>query len=107
MRPPRHAERILLHDERAIKTLQRRATARRGLSPRRPLSLKLDVALPRDRRLFDRDHLALHLSELGGRLLVAADEESRRPEDYDGRGGRDTVLGSLAILGARQCSRSR
>jgi hypothetical protein len=38
--------------------------------------------------LLNRDHLPLHLSKLGRSLLVAADEEGRRPEDDDGsRGG--------------------
>jgi hypothetical protein len=32
--------------------------------PRRPRSLKLNAALFLDRRLFDRDHLALHLSQV-------------------------------------------
>jgi hypothetical protein len=38
--------------------------------------LELDVALFGDRGLFDRDHLALHLSELRRRLLITADEEA-------------------------------
>jgi hypothetical protein len=47
----------------------------------------------------DGNHLPLHLSGLGGRLLVTADEESRRLEN-DNRGcGRDAVFRSLPVLG--------
>jgi hypothetical protein len=38
---------------------------------RRPLALKLDTAFFGNRGLFDRDHLAFHLSKLGRRLLIA------------------------------------
>jgi hypothetical protein len=58
-------------------------TGKRRSRSRRPRSLELDSALLLDRRLFDRDHLALHLPKLGGRLLVSADEEGGGPEDYD------------------------
>jgi len=45
--------------------------------------LKLDVAVLRDGSLLHGDHLALHLRQLGGRLLIAADEERCRPKDDD------------------------
>jgi hypothetical protein len=62
--------------------------------------LKLNPALFLDRSLFDRDHLSLHLGKLGGCLLVAADEEGRRPEDHDSGSGRQAVIGTLMILSA-------
>jgi hypothetical protein len=49
--------------------------------------LKLNPALFLDRSLFDRDHLPLHLPELGRCLFVATDEERGRPEDDDRRRG--------------------
>ena len=51
----------------------------------RGLILKLNVAFLGNRRLLGRDHLALHLSELGGCLLIAADEECRGPKDDHSR----------------------
>jgi hypothetical protein len=40
--------------------------------------LKLNAALLLDRRLLDRDHLPLHLRQLGCRLIVANDKERGR-----------------------------
>jgi hypothetical protein len=65
---------------------------------RRPRPLKLDPALLCVRGLLNRDHLPLHLSKLGRSLLVAADEEGRRPEDDDGRCGGQAVIGALLVL---------
>jgi hypothetical protein len=68
----------------------------------RTLTLKLNVAFLRDRRLLNRDHLTLHLRQFGSRLLVATDKEGCRPEDDDrGRRG-DAVFGALTILRAGQ-----
>jgi hypothetical protein len=46
-------------------------------------------------------HLAFKPAKLGGVLLVAADEEQRRPKDNHRDGGGDRVLGCLAVLSAR------
>ena len=70
--------------------------------PRRPLALKLDTAFFGNRGLFDRDHLAFHLSKLGRCLLIAAYKERRWPKHNNSRGSRQAVLRSLAILRARQ-----
>jgi hypothetical protein len=50
------------------------ASLRRALR----LALKLNIALLGDRRLFDRNHLALHLGQFGCILFVASHEEGRR-----------------------------
>ncbi|WP_456673215.1 hypothetical protein [Bradyrhizobium sp. RDM12] len=70
-------------------------------------ALELDVALLGDRGLLNGDHLPLHLSELGGGLLVATDKEGCRPEDDDRRCGRHAILCALTILSARQRRRAR
>src|SRR3977135_1177274 len=75
--------------------------------PRWPRSLKLDPAAFHVCFLLDRDHLALHLRELGGRLLVAPDKECSRPEDDDGGGRRETIVGPLLILDTGQRGRPR
>jgi hypothetical protein len=62
------------------------------------LALELNVTLLGDRRLFDGNHLPLHLCELGRRLLIAADKECRRPEDDDRGRGSNAVIGALLIL---------
>jgi len=61
----------------------------------------LDIALLRDRRLFDCNHLALHLSELGRVLLVALDEERGWPENDNGGGRRPLIFCALAVLDTR------
>jgi hypothetical protein len=68
-------------------------------------ALKLDVALLGDRSLLDSDHLPLHLGQLSGRLLVTADEECRRPEDYDGRRSRQSIICALLVLCTGQSRR--
>jgi len=73
----------------------------------RTLTLELNVAFLRDRRLLNRHHLTLHLRQFGSRLLVATHKEGRWPEGDD-RGGRDdAVFGALTILRARQRRRPR
>jgi hypothetical protein len=47
------------------------------------------------------------VDKFGSGLLVAANEERRRPEDDHRGGGCHRVLGSLAVLGARECRRAR
>ena len=69
----------------------------------RRLALELNVAFLGNRRLLDGDHLALHLPELRGCLLVATDKEGRWPEDHDGRGGRVAILSPLTVLCTGQC----
>lgn len=69
--------------------------------------MKLDPAFFGDRRLFDGVHLALHLPQLSGRLLVAANEESCGPENNNSRRRRDRIVGALLILRTGQCSGSR
>src|SRR5262249_41871606 len=64
------------------------------------LTLKLDVAFLRDRRLFDGDHLALHVRKFSRGLFVSANKEGGRPKHNDSRGGRELIFGSLAILRA-------
>jgi hypothetical protein len=58
-----------------------------------------------DRSLLDSDHLPLHLGQLSGRLLVTADEECRRPEDYDGRRSRQSIICALLVLCTGQSRR--
>jgi hypothetical protein len=55
----------------------------RGSGAGWPLPLKLNVTLLGDRRLFNRDHLSLHLGEFGRRLPVAAHKACGRPENDD------------------------
>jgi hypothetical protein len=62
----------------------------------------LDPALLLDRRLFDGNHLAFHLGEFSGRLLVAANQECGRPENHHGSRGGSSVFRMLAVLGARE-----
>jgi hypothetical protein len=81
----------------ATATTGRRASSAVRFALRR-LTLELDVALLRDRGLFNRDHLAFHLRELRGVLLIATDEKRCWPEDYDGRCGRPAVFCTLAVL---------
>ena len=68
----------------------------------RSRALKLDPAFLRARGPLDCNHLSLHLNKLSRRLLVAADEESRRPKDDDGCRSGETVIGTLLVLCARQ-----
>ena len=37
-------------------------------------------------------------AQFGGSLLVTAHQERRRPKDYDSRGRRNLVFGTLAVL---------
>jgi hypothetical protein len=46
-------------------------------------ALELNIALLYDGSLLDGDHLSLHLRQLGGCLVVADNEEDRRPKDDD------------------------
>jgi hypothetical protein len=49
----------------------------------------------------------LNRASFGGVLLVSLHEERRRPEDDDGRGGRNGVFRRLAVLGTgRGCGMS-
>jgi hypothetical protein len=57
--------------------------------------------------LLDRDHLPFHLGELGRCLLIPADEERGRPKDDDRRGSRQSVIGALTVLDAREGGGSR
>jgi hypothetical protein len=49
--------------------------------------LELDIALFRNGGLFDGNHLALHVGELGGRLFVTANEKCSGPKDHNSRSG--------------------
>jgi hypothetical protein len=57
------------------------STSRRMLGRPFRLTLELNVALLRDRSLLNRYQLAFHLTELGRRLLVSANQERRRSEN--------------------------
>jgi hypothetical protein len=71
------------------------------------LPLEFDPAVLLDRRLLNGDHMPLHLGKFSGRLFVPANEERRRPEDDHRSGGcHHRVLGSLAVLGTRECRRA-
>jgi hypothetical protein len=60
----------------------------------------LDIAVFTDRGLLDCFHFALQPRQLGGVLPIAADEESRRPENDNGHSRCNAVLCSLAVLRA-------
>jgi hypothetical protein len=77
----------------------------RRLGARRSLPLKLDPAVLLDRCLLDSDHLPFHLGQLGGGLLVTADQEGSRPEDDNRGGGRYSILRALAVLCAGESGR--
>src|SRR6516225_4308353 len=55
------------------------------ISGSRWLALKLDIAFFRNRRLFNCNHLSLHLRKLRSGLLVATHQEGSGPENYDRR----------------------
>jgi hypothetical protein len=78
-----------------------------GPSRPRRLPLELDVALFGNRRLFDRDHLPLHLSKFGCGLLIPPDKERGRPEDDDGGRGCDAIARAFAVLDTRKGRRPR
>jgi hypothetical protein len=63
--------------------------------------LKLNAALFGNRSLLDRHHLPLHLRELGRSLLITADKESRRTEDYDRRLKSPSHLSCVGYLARR------
>ena len=79
-----------------------RFTLLRGVGAWRAGSvLKLDIAVFADRGLLDRVHFAFEARQFSGFLIVATDEESRRPKDNDSSGGGDLIVCALLVLCAR------
>ena len=66
--------------------------------------MELDAALFVNASLLDRIHLALELSQLRRHRAIATHEKRCWPKHHDSDSGRDLIVGSLLIMGARHLS---